>query len=214
MRIHHLNLIAITFVLIFTLNNNSALTSRDNQDNWEINKQAFNSNFELTLQFKTEKGLFSILMKNTPGEEDLSYLRPVNFESMESFWVSQHNILLEDVKLFVEIGTQQNGSNTGATGILKAVTPSVFKSSPVLPTEYQNENFFYEQKYSFPESVLTVLWLYEIKNVNRNTSDLRSFSSIDQFCTYLQNCFAEKIDEINKEKKLKKFKSIRGSLYI
>ncbi len=240
----YLGIMALILNLGFVSTEASCSKSVDDFLNDESAALAFSSQFSLPLKFSTDLGELTLTIANNTDEENEHYLRPHNLPSPSDFLQFSHLQLVKRVEIMLAdkedereslLASMQEGNfvsdevkvacidyiqgkrRIGVSAEEQDMTPKKTRyliDNPVYPLKYQQFNFDTWDKYAFPNSVVTIAWHFESKDVPKHYADLNMFQDPVLFYSYLKNNLREFIKVKAKEADEKKFNAIRAYMYI
>jgi|GEM_PF-2671727 len=198
-------------------------------------KPALQSAFTVPLKFSTDFGELSLTITNDPKEEDVNYIRP-HLMNPSSFLEMSHRHFLRRIELslmeamagMAQLGQGDDLSGMvpscmrsmpgaseptlrGPTQIQQAFEPvnkrsKVLMDNAIYPIKYQMDDYWMNDKYAFPNSVITLEWTFEKTDDEMTYADLGKFNDATQFYSYIQSRLFEAIKEKAEELRNRKFR--------
>jgi hypothetical protein len=205
--------------------------SFDTDENSDDLLAVLKTQFAVPVKFSTEMGELHLLLTNDPLEEDNHYLRPMNLPSSSDFLDISHVRFLYDLEQTlaeedqldvdqpalgpeIDLATALTEVNSAPPSPPLKKIKRIVMDNPIYPIKYQHYDFEHEDKFAYPNSVLTVNWKYKTSDDPQNYADLSIFPNTNLFTGYVFKTFAEHVKTAAIKRNQMNFESVKAQLYL
>lgn len=182
--------------------------------------------FTHELKFSTDMGELTLSFENNPQELNLHFLNPQNLPKSMDFISISHKKFLSSLDDFLAPKTtadQSTITDSDNDSIPESEDSAqepplkhmrLLQDNAAYPLKFQSYNFFVKHQFALADSVLSVNWSFETKDVPYDYADLNIFSESNLFYEYAKNSFANYLKKQTELIEETKFAQVRGLMYL